>query len=623
MEVELKEIQEFLAAHPPFEQLPEEVLSRLPKMLTVRYLRRSTPFPPPGEASKYLFIVRSGAVEFRNSQDKLLEKFAEGEICSSPCSDENDLGSDIEGMTVEDSLFYTLSCEDLQKIREHNSAFNEHFNHTVRERLRHAIKTLQESPQSGSSLMKVEVGTLISRDPVTAKPDISIKEAAGIMSENRVSCLLIVNDKKLVGLVTDRDLRTRVVAAGIDTRKPVSEIMTSKLHKVTDDTPGFEALNTMSRLAIHHLPVVKSGEVAGIISSNDLVRYQNTNSLYLVRDILKCKDLDTLIMTSRELPEMQLQLTASGVSAYQLGQAISSVTDAIVIKLIKLAQKNLGSEPVPFVWLAVGSHARREQTVHTDQDSAMILSDQYNEAEHGEYFKALSEYVTDGMNACGFVYCPGNVMARNPQWRQSYKVWRDYFNNWITRPERKSLMLACNFFDMRPLHGDVSLYEYLQAEVLKQTQDNRIFLAYMAANALQHRPPLGFFRNFVVINDEEHKNALNLKRRGLNPVIDLARVYAISVGLPEINTLERLHAAADTRDLSRGGAEDLEDALEFISMLRARHQMHQIRKGETVDNFVIPDTLSKQERSHLKDAFSVISTMQETLEQRYQAGRFF
>ncbi len=614
-----------MAAHTPFETLPEEVLVRLPKMLTVRYLRRGTSFPPEGQNDMNLYVVRTGAVEYRDKQGKLLHKFAEGEICSSHCQDEadSDLGADVRGVTVEDSLFYSLPCEQFEALRKDNLEFNEHFNNTLRDRLRKAIKSLQSSPTSGSSLMNVEVGSLIRRAAVTAPPTISIREAANIMTENRVSSLLIIEDKKLIGLATDRDLRTRVIAVGLDANKPISEIMTRNLHKVADDTPGFEALNTMTRLGIHHLPVVKGGEVAGIISTNDLIRYQNTNSIYLVEDIRKCHTLDELFVKSRDLPELQLHLTSSGVSAYQLGQVISSVTDTIVHKLIEFAEDKIGKAPVPYVWVAVGSHARREQTVHTDQDNALIISNDYNADEHGQYFENLAKLITDGMNACGFVYCPGEVMASNPLWRQPYKVWRQYFNDWITKPERKSLMLACNFFDMRPISGEFTLYEQLHSEVLKQTQDNRIFLAYMAANALQNKPPLGFFRNLVMIHDGEHDNTVNLKRRGLLPIIDLARVYALSVGLPEINTLERLHSAAETRDLSRGGAEDLEDAYEFVSMLRARHQMHQLRNGKIVDNYVAPDSLSKLERSHIKDAFSVITTMQETLEQRYQTGRFY
>jgi CBS domain-containing protein len=185
-----------------------------------------------------------------------------------------------------------------------------------------------------------------------------------------------------------------------------------------------------------------------------------------------------------------------------------------------------------------------------------------------------------------------------------------------------ALMLASVFFDLRYVYGDDSLLKKLQKKILKHSQKNRIFLAYMTANALKHRPPLGFFRNFVVIHGGEHDNTLDLKHRGIVPIIDLARVAALSAGIPEINTLERLREAAKVNALSRSGAADLEDAFELIGTLRTQHQARQIRAGGRPDNYLPPEDLSPLERSHLKDAFGVIDTVQEAMGQRYQAGRF-
>jgi CBS domain-containing protein len=622
MDVELIEIREFLASHPPFDQLTDEALDRLPKELTIRYLRRGTPFPPQDAECACLYIVRKGAIELRNTSDELVAKFGEGDVYSSACLP-HDPARNLIGAAVEDSLFYLLPCDRLQTLRDADQEFNDYFTQSISTRLRRAREIQQDSPRAGGNLMTVEISALTGRSPVTAPPTTTIQEAAQLMTRERVSALLITDDRLLVGIITDRDLRSRCIANGISCTQPVSEIMTRNLHKVTPDTPAFEALINMTRYNIHHLPVVGRDGVLGVVSTTDLIRYQSANAIYSVGSVRKCQSVSELVQASAELPELQVQLIAAGASAYQLGQAISAVTDAITRRLIELAETQFGPAPVSYVWVAGGSQGRREQTVHSDQDNALILSDDYQPHLHAYYFEQLAQFVTDGLNACGYYNCPGGIMASNPLWRQPWQTWRKYFDDWIMRVDRKSAMLATNFFDMRAIHGDEMLFARLHAEVLHQARDNKIFLAYMATNALTTRPPLGFFRNFVLISDGDHANSFDLKLRGILPVINLARIYALTAGIPEINTVERLKAAADAHSLSQEGADNLEDAFEFIGTLRARHQAQQIKAGEKPDNYVTPEELSTLERNHLKDAFSAISALQTAMAQRYQTGRFY
>lgn len=619
MEVELIEIREFLAEHPPFDHLPSEELDELPRRLSVRYLRRGTAFPGiTGDGD--LWLVRKGGVEIRDDEGALLDKFGEGDICAPVCG-QRQPEKPITGITIEDSLFYLLPCDQLQALRERSEAFDRHFSDSVGGRIRRAITAMGEG--DGTSLMSAEISQLLRRQPVIVAPDTTIRDAARLMNRERVSAVLICDGKNLQGIVTDRDLRSRCVAAGCNINSPIREIMTDRLIKIAPDTLAFEALMIMTRMNIHHIPVVGRDGVAGLISNNDLIRHQSNNSLYLVGDIGKARDLDDLEMAARRIPDLHIQLVQSAASAWHLGQAISSISDALSERLIHLARQRIGEPPVPFAWLAVGSQARREQTSRSDQDHALLLSDDYREEEHGEYFRALAEFVSDGLARCGFYYCPGKVMATNPDWRQPFAVWRDYFDGWIRKPEKRALMLASNFFDIRPIAGEESLYDRLRSEVLEQTQDNRIFIAHMAANALTHKPPLGFFRNLVVIHDGKHDNTVNLKQRGIIPIVDLARIFALSGGLRELNTVDRLRAAAEAGLVSAEGMESLEDALAFIAMLRARNQVNQLREGREVNNYLSPDALSKKERVHLKDAFSAIATMQSVFAQRYQTERFY
>ncbi len=620
MEVELIEIREFLAQLSPFDRLPGEVLDRLPRELSVRYLRRGTPFPPADTDGAYLYIVRMGAIELRDPDGELLDKVGEGELYRAACVPEED-GLPTDGRAAEDTLLYLLPCGRLRDLREHNPEFNEHFSVSLRARLQRALALQRSVHTVGTTLSSVPIADLVTRAPVTLPAGSSIREAAERMTDQRVSALLLMDGERLVGLVTDRDLRSRCIAHNLSPDLPVREIMTGDVHTVDADSPAFEALMTMTRLNVHHLPVMEGGSVHGLVSNNDLIRYESANAVYLAGDVRKCATVEDLVAAMGELPELQRQLVAAGTTSAQLGQAISSVTDALAHRLLELVERDLGPPPVAYLWLAVGSQARREQTAHSDQDNALMLSDEYQPERHGDYFEALAVRVTDGLAACGFDYCPGGIMARNPEWRQRVQTWRGYFEGWIEQPERKSLMLASNFFDMRPLHGERSLYESLHKEVLARAAANGIFLTHMAANAISERPPLGFFRNFLLVHGGEYDSTLDLKLRGIMPIVDLARVFALAAGLPRRNSIERLRAAAAAGALSEEGAADLEDALEFISTVRARHQAQQIREGLQPDNYVKPDELSQLERGHLKDAFAVIASMQDALAQRYQTER--
>jgi CBS domain-containing protein len=621
MEIELVEIRDFLAQRPPFDLLPEEQLNELPKLLDIRYLRRTRAFPPEDAQRSYIYILRSGAIELLDENDKLVEKLGEGDIYTTDCQ-LLDFGSAIRGLATEDTLLYQLPCKELRRLRQNEPAFEQHFTDSLRDRLKQAVRTLQDTGETSSiAQMTVEVSHLVKKSPVVIGLNSTIREAAKLMSDKNVSSVMLMDGDHLTGMITDRDLRKRCVAVGLSPAEPVSQIMTSDLETIQESTLAIQALMTMTRLHVHHLPVMRENLVVGMLTATDLARHQTTNSAFLASDVRKAESVEDLAAISERLPDLQFQLANSSASALHIGEAISSITDSLTARLIEMAEADLGPPPVPYVWMCGGSQARREQTSHSDQDNALLISDEMM-PDHEDYFFSLAKQVTDGLNACGFVYCPGDAMASNPKWRQPLKVWRRYFNTWINKPDPMSLMLSSIFFDLRPVHGDKSLFEELQNDILEKTRGNGIFTAYMAANALQHRPPLGFFRTFVLIHDGAHDDTFDLKHRGIVPITDIARVFALNQGLKSVNTTERLEAASETPIVSAEMSENLIDALEFIASMRINHQAEQIRKGIPPDNYLAPDELSDLERRHLKDAFRVIQDMQETMDNRYQGGRF-
>lgn len=620
MEVELAEIRNFLQRCAPFDSLPKEVLDDLPRQLTVVYLRRGSPFPPRDRPDRELYILRTGAVELRDSHGTLLDKIAEREVYAGDCLPHQD--GALQGHAVEDSLVYTLPCERFQALQTNYLAFNEHFHESTRVRLVRAMRELSQTGAAANGWLQVRVGDLINRAPVSAPPEQSIREGARLMTEQRVSALLIMREKELVGLTTDRDLRTRCVAVGLSIDEPLEQIMSRRVHTISANASGFDALMTMARLHIHHLPVTDRGTVAGLISHSDLIRQQRGSALHLADDLRRCDSTAQVQQTCAGMQEMFLNLVNAGTTAYHLGQLMSSVADAATRRLVELAERRLGPPPVPYCWLAAGSHGREEQSARSDQDNALVLSDDYRADAHGEYFIRLARTVSDGLNACGMRYCPGEIMASTDQWRQPVRTWRQYFADWIEHPTHKALMLCANFFDLRPVAGEASLYESLQNEALQKTAGNQIFLAHMAAIALENRPPLGFFRQFVLSHHGEHDDTLDLKLGGIVPIVSLARVAALAEGVTSLNTFERLRECAGGAAISASAAADLEDALELLGTLRARHQAGQIRRGEQPDNYLAPKELTPRQRSHLKEAFTVIRTVQSVWASRYQVERF-
>lgn len=472
------------------------------------------------------------------------------------------------------------------------------------------------------NLLATPIRTLIKRDPVTLPTTTPIRAAAELMRDQRVSSVLLVEQGRLFGLVTDRDLRNRVVAQGLDIESPVADIATREPLTLDANSPAFEALLLMARHNIHHVPVMDGQRIAGMITATDLAEQHSTSAVYLAGDIYKQTTVEGLTRISTRIKRLQQHLAAAGASAYSTGHIITAITDALTTRLIHLAEAQFGPAPIDYVWVAAGSQARSEQTAKSDQDNCMILDDSYDEALHGDYFRIFSKFVCDGLDACGYIHCPGDMMAMTDTWRQPSQRWAQYFHQWINTPEPMALMLTCVFFDQRAIHGKFELLDTLRRDVLQRTKGNSLFLAYMVSNALKHRPPLGLFGNLSLIRGGENARTIDLKHSGIVPVVDLARVYALAGGEPAVNTYDRLEQVAKAGEVSEQGARDLRDALEFLGTLRIAHQARQIARGQEPDNFLALEELSHFERSHLKDAFLVVQTLQSVLGQRYQSGRF-
>ncbi|GAB6051579.1 DUF294 nucleotidyltransferase-like domain-containing protein [Magnetospira thiophila] len=612
MDIELLEISDFLGGFHPYDMLPREVLRALPERMQTTYARRGKVILEPGQRNDHLHILRSGAVETHAPNGQLLARLGAGDSFGYHGMGTGKAAN--RNTAIEDSLIYLLPKSEFDRLKHDFPQFAYFFAPVGAERLRSAHAHGTGGPDVQLSLMAaVRVEDLLARDPVIIFPEDTVQDAAIKMRDNNVSCLMVCDEGRLSGIITDRDMRNRVVAGGYDFKTPVSEVMTPDPFTLQFDGFAFDALLTMTRHNISHLPVLRGDRVVGVITNTSLVRKQTMSAVFMVGDIYKRNNASEIAEVVQQIPHLLVHLVDAGASAHNIGHIITSIADAATMRLLRLAEDKLGPPPVPYLWLASGSQARQEQTGVSDQDNCMILHDDYRAEEHAGYFEALSRFVCEGLNTSGYVFCPGEMMAQTPKWRQPLAQWRRYFSGWIEEPEPKALMLSCIFFDLRPVWGEMSLYNDLQQMILEKAKTNGIFQLHMVQNALTHRPPVGFFRNFVLSFSGEYKNQFDLKHTGVVPIVDIARINALEMGIKAVNTNERLEAVQGGGPLSRSGAADLLDAYEFIAITRLRHQAEQIRSGEKANNFMDPDALSSFERNHLRDAFSVVKTMQSAM----------
>ncbi|WP_353174594.1 DUF294 nucleotidyltransferase-like domain-containing protein [Paracandidimonas soli] len=623
MQIEQLEILDFLRAHPPFDALPQEALEQAAAAIDVRYYKAGEQIVEFDQPSEFWYVVRSGAVEVFRRNGTLYNRLTQGGYFGEFGLLRNGRVR-FPARALEDSLIYLIPQQVFLELFDRHETFADHVEIEDRTRLRQVMSQREDA----NDQLSATVDTLVGREAVTLGSDASAREAAQCMTQEGVSSLLIVDDNPeipelplLSGILTDRDLRTRLLAPGLDYSTPVAEIMTPGVVTVAHNQLVFEAMLAMLRHNVHHLPVMKHQRPIGIVALSDIIRYESRNSLFVVGSIFRAQTVDELAALVPDVRACFTRMVNEDASAHMIGGAMAAIGRGFKQRLLELAEAELGPPPVPYCFLALGSMARQEQLIVTDQDNALVLDNRFDPAQHDAYFKALGTFVCDGLARCGYSYCTGGIMASNEQWRQPLKAWEQLFTNWIERPTPVSLLHAGIFFDLDGVWGRNEWAQRLRELIARKAKGNSRFLACMARNALQRTPPLGFFKDFVVESDGRHTSAINIKRRGTGPLADLIRVHALAIGSQALNSFERLREIIDAAILPLGRGQDLYDALEFISTVRARRQAEDLTAGNEPDNSIDPEQLSEFERKSLRDAFLILGNAQKFLKYRYQPGR--
>ncbi len=591
----------FLRVTPPFDELPPALFDAAARALEISFAPAGTRLVERGGAPlQHLYVIRKGAVRLERA-GQTLQLLEEGEIFgyTSLLSKRATLDAVVE----EDLLSYRIPGTQFEELLA-DAKFASHFASGLAERLKHSLERAHVA--SFQSDLGVPIESRLRRGPVRVPAATTVGEAARIMRDSGVSSVLVDTDP--VGIVTDRDFRNRVLAEGLGPDTPVTRIYTAPVKTIPGHTAIYEAWQRLLDAGVHHLPVTRDGKIVGVLTSSDLLKTTSQGPMTVLRSVERIASRDALPGYGERVTEMASSLLSGGLDATVIGGFVARLNDALLARILRWVEAELGPPPAPYAWIAFGSEGRMEQTLLTDQDNALIHG---GEAGDEPYFAALAERTNADLEAAGFPACPGGYMAKNHH--GPLRMWEQRFSGWLDDPKPHALLNAAIFFDFRRVHGTLDLAP-LDAVLLRAARE-RVFLACMAKAALEFRPPPSLVMR--IRGDD-----IDLKLQGISPIVFLARPYALEVGSLARNTLERLDAAVAGGRIGSDACATLREAYRFLLGLRLREQIRMIAEGKPPVNRIAMSALSSIERSRLKDSLRAVRSWQEKASYHYRTDLF-
>jgi len=458
------------------------------------------------------------------------------------------------------------------------------------------------------------------RNVATCKPDDTVMDVAGMMSGLQISSMIVCEESNPIGILTDRDLRNKVVARGIDPATiNARDIMNCPLITVNEDDFIFEALYRISKNGIHRICVVdQGGHLTGIITVTDIMRLQTHSPQKLIRDIEHATTIVELKTYHKRIQDLVLHLVGTGVPPRELVRMIALLNDQLLLRLIYLLRNGQFRDLTDkFAFIVLGSEGRREQTLTTDQDNAIIYSDDLSGDEIAR-IEEFSEKLIDSLIEIGVPPCNGGIMAKNAFWRRSYSAWVDAISIWLRNPVPENILNGSMFFDLRTIYGDESLEQDIKKMLAEYFSKEKMFLSRSAANANRFRPPLGLFGGIKVEHSEEHRGQLDVKKAGIFAITEGIKALAMEAGIMSGGTRERLEALVAKGVMKKKAAEDLEASYNFLVFLRLRCQVDAIKAGKEPSNYITLAKLNHMEKGRLKLAFEEVNEFHEFLEVHFR-----
>jgi CBS domain-containing protein len=620
-------VAEFLGSRPPFDAVGADDLARVAAVTETEASPRGTTIFSQGAGPvEYLRMVRDGLVEVRHD-GRILDLLGPGELFGQ-ASMISGLPTGFEARAGQDTVCYRIPADVVRPLLARPDV------------LRFVARSIvarsgpAAEPVGSADLGQRQVAALIRTPPLLCPPGQPIREAARRMTAAGASAVLVRTGGGL-GIVTDQDFRSRVVAAGVSPDGPVSAIMTEPAYTVTAGRLAGDVLLDMLERNVHHVPVLSTtGEVLGVVDDGDLMSAQARQPFLLRRAIALAASPAEVAAAATGLDPMIVALRDARVAAEQVAAVRSVLLDALTRRLAKLAVAAAGDPPAPFTWFALGSLARREAVPSSDVDSALAWQDADQPGGAGgaataqaapevrDYLARVANAVQDGLRACGLRPDAHGASAANPVFARSLASWRAAARRLSQDPtQEQALILVSVLTDSRPVWDSgrgapAADALWTAGDQLDQADLKRL----LAQFALSFRPPTGFLRDFVVEHSGERRGQLDLKHGGLIPIVDLARWAALGAGVTGASTLDRLRAAEAAGTLADPEASTLIEAFGFIFSLRLDHQVEQLRGGEAPDDFIDPKKLNPLARSYLREAFRAVASVQAGLSAELSLG---
>jgi CBS domain-containing protein len=581
----------------PFDALPQALFDEAARSLEVSYHPAGTWLVRAGgEPLQHLYLIRKGSVRLERD-GQILQVLEEGETFGYTSLITRK--ATLDAVVEDDLLAYRLPDAEFQRLLG-DGRFAAHFAHGLSERLK---ASLEHSPVATFQVnLSVEVQQLVRRPAVWVGPEASVGDAAKVMSREGISSVLVRTEPP--GIVTDRDFRRRVLAEGLGPEAKVTQVYSSPLRTVPANTPLYLAWEALLDAGTHHLPVTRDGDVAGVLTSTDLLKHTAQGPMAVLRRVERLANRDSLPGYAAKVAEMAAALLAGGLDVTVIAGFVARLNDALLRRVLHFAHAEMGPAPAPYAWLVFGSEARMEQTLLTDQDNALVYADEGGDRK--DWWQAFAERVVADLEAAGFAHCPGEHTAR--RLNNTLSEWVKSFGECIDAPKPKEAALL---FDFRRVSGDLGVGP-LEA-VCGRAARNPLFLRFLAQSALQFQPPAT-----LMMRLQGGSSTVDLKAHALAPIVFLARCYGLEVGTRARGTLERLDAARDAGLMGEDAWSSITQAFRFALGLRLRLQLRLLSEGQAPANAVHFSDLSAIERTSLKDAFRAIKAWQEKAAYHYQ-----
>ncbi len=613
---------------PPFNLLKEIDLKLvMDSIVSKTYSAETYIFRQGDKSVGSLFIVESGLTEVTVTSDHGIEKITGyrkkydffGETVF--LSEEEYPGS---AKALKETTCFLVNSSTIEKLLEKNPDFARYFSKVLASRIKSLYHSfiLEDPFQGGIPIeppLRKRIESVMSAPPATCRLSDSIQNIAKYMQKKHVSSVIVLDDNNNpTGIITEKDLVTKVITNNLNPNTIYAkDIINSSFFTISQESFLYQALLIMVKNNVKHIIVLQEEKLVGIVTMRDLVKSRSTGALTIVNSIESNDNIDGLMKAVKEIDKVFDALISEKASALEICELITEFYDRLTRKIIKISELELieegfGPPPTNYSWINMGSSGRKEQFVKTDQDNGIIYEDVAKEKDEEvkKYFLLLGEKVVEGLYRCGFEKCKGEVMANNEKWSHSFKKWREITLNWISEPNPDNVRLMTIFLDFRHIYGKKSLCDLLKNYVTRNYQKNHVALQYLAKDDLQHRAPLGFFKQIITEKNKDHKNMVNLKSSACVHIVDCLRVLSLREGIIQTPTFIRLKELTARNVFSFDDSEMLETAYETLMIFRIRENIKKIKKGQHPDNYINPNLLSKRERTLLRESFLTVDRLQ-------------